>query len=164
MTTREGIRVENKAIVKKRGTYPKQVTACLGEMNLPGSGQLLNYKGGRTQFAYCQHHPVLHLELQMPPGPPSLPHCPPVSPIHSPIRHGGLEPSPSGIHLCVLVPSTRKVRSRSQNILYKNLRLLLGTPRLTRVIQTSLLMAIYDILRDSNSGFIEHSTQHLSLP
>lgn len=61
----------------------------------------------------------------------------------------------------VSVLPTRKVHSLRT---YKHLRLLTGTPRLTRVIQTSLFMAVNDILRESNSGFTEQNSTERPRP
>lgn len=60
-----------------------------------------------------------------------------------------------GTYPCILVLPTRKVQGLGA---YKHLRVLTGTPHPTIVMQTSLVLDINDILRDSNSGFIEHST------
>lgn len=82
-----------------------------------------------------------------------------VSHIHFRICCGGLEVStPLGNTGC-LVPPTRKVQSLRT---YRHLRLLTGTPCLIRVIQNSLFMAINDILRNSNSGFLWSIPQSIS--
>lgn len=106
-----------------------------------------------------QHSIALHSGLHVPPIS-SLPQ------FYSSVSHSLLNPLwrlrgiPLRIHGVLVLP-TRKVQSLRA---YKHLRLLTGTPCLTRVIQTSLFRAISDILRDANSGFMEHSTEHLSPP
>lgn len=107
-----------------------------------------------------QHSIALHSGLHVPPIS-SLPQ------FYSSVSHSLLNPLWMLRGICPLgstgglVLPTRKVRSLRA---YKHLRLLTGTPCLTRVIQTSLFMAISDILRDSNSGFMEHSTEYVSPP
>lgn len=63
----------------------------------------------------------------------------------------------------VSVLPTRKVHSLRT---YKHLRLLTGTPCLTRVIQTSLFVAVKDILPESkpHSGLVEQQSAERSSP
>lgn len=123
-------------------------------MNLSGSDRYL-----ATKVSTCGlHMPTLYRSPELPRDPLS-PNFPLVSHIHSRIYCGGLEVStPLGTTGC-LVPPTRKVQSLRT---YRHLRLLTGTPCLIRVIQNSLFMAINDILRNSNSGFLWSIPQSIS--
>lgn len=122
--------------------------------------QLLGHK---SEYLWSAHANTLLLS-RAPSGPLAIqfslcPNLTLVSHIHSRICCGGLEAStPLGSTGCLVLP-TRKVQSLRT---YRHLRLLTGTPCLIRVIQNSLFMAINDILRNSNSGFLWSIPQSIS--
>lgn len=147
-----------------------QTSHCFfGQMNLPGGGQLLGHKSGWV-CVVCTHRyaTALHSRASCALSTP----CPPISSLvklepqfYSSVSYSLLNMLWRLRGICPLgstgglVLPTRKVQSLRT---YKHLRLLTGTPCLTRVIRTSLFMVISDILRDSHSG-ASHRAPHPTL-